>query len=110
MVKLTSREGMKRYRSECSGRRKEIFSTRCPPPRKRLPKTRVLCVRHRHGILHDSCPTDQHTHSSPKACICIGTTSTYRKQLQQFAMLAAMSRKGDCWDNAPMESSGVSEK
>ncbi len=28
----------------------------------------------------------------------------YRKQLQQFGMLASMSRKGDCWDNAPMES------
>ena len=28
----------------------------------------------------------------------------YRTQLQQFGMLASMSRKGDCWDNAPMES------
>ena len=28
----------------------------------------------------------------------------YRKQLQQFGMLVSMSRKGDCWDNAPMES------
>ncbi len=28
----------------------------------------------------------------------------YRKQLQQFGMQASMSRKGDCWDNAPMES------
>lgn len=28
----------------------------------------------------------------------------YQKQLQQFGMQASMSRKGDCWDNAPMES------
>ena len=28
----------------------------------------------------------------------------YRAQLQQFGMLVSMSRKGDCWDNAPMES------
>ena len=28
----------------------------------------------------------------------------YRKQLQQFGMQASMSRKGNCWDNAPMES------
>ena len=28
----------------------------------------------------------------------------YQRQLQQFGMLASMSRKGDCWDNAPMES------
>ena len=28
----------------------------------------------------------------------------YQKQLRQFGMQASMSRKGDCWDNAPMES------
>ena len=28
----------------------------------------------------------------------------YRKKLQQHGMLCLMSRKGDCWDNAPMES------
>ena len=28
----------------------------------------------------------------------------YRRRLQQNGMLASMSRKGDCWDNAPMES------
>ena len=28
----------------------------------------------------------------------------YQKQLQQFGMRVSMSRKGDCWDNAPMES------
>jgi putative transposase len=28
----------------------------------------------------------------------------YRKRLQQHGMLCSMSRKGDCWDNAPMES------
>lgn len=28
----------------------------------------------------------------------------YQKLLEQFGMTASMSRKGDCWDNAPMES------
>ena len=28
----------------------------------------------------------------------------YQKLLRQFGMQASMSRKGDCWDNAPMES------
>jgi len=28
----------------------------------------------------------------------------YRKRLRQYGMLCSMSRKGDCWDNAPMES------
>jgi len=28
----------------------------------------------------------------------------YQKLLKQFGMTASMSRKGDCWDNAPMES------
>jgi putative transposase len=28
----------------------------------------------------------------------------YQKLLRQFGMKASMSRKGDCWDNAPMES------
>jgi putative transposase len=28
----------------------------------------------------------------------------YQQSLRQFGMLASMSRKGDCWDNAPMES------
>lgn len=27
----------------------------------------------------------------------------YQKRLEQYGMLASMSRKGDCWDNAPME-------
>jgi transposase InsO family protein len=27
----------------------------------------------------------------------------YRSQLQQWQMIASMSRKGDCWDNAPTE-------
>jgi len=29
---------------------------------------------------------------------------TYRKMLEQFGMTASMSRKGNCYDNAPMES------
>lgn len=28
----------------------------------------------------------------------------YQKILKQFGMIASMSRKGNCWDNAPMES------
>ena len=28
----------------------------------------------------------------------------YQDLLQQFGMIASMSRKGDCYDNAPMES------
>ena len=28
----------------------------------------------------------------------------YRKRLREHGMLCSMSRKGDCWDNAPMES------
>jgi putative transposase len=28
----------------------------------------------------------------------------YRKLLKQFQMTQSMSRKGNCWDNAPMES------
>jgi len=31
-------------------------------------------------------------------------THDYQKLLGQFGMTASMSRKGDCWDNAPMES------
>jgi len=27
----------------------------------------------------------------------------YQKLLRQFGMTVSMSRKGDCWDNAPME-------
>ena len=28
----------------------------------------------------------------------------YRKQLEQHGLVASMSRKGNCYDNAPMES------
>ena len=28
----------------------------------------------------------------------------YRARLREHGMLCSMSRKGDCWDNAPMES------
>src|SRR4051812_28700951 len=31
-------------------------------------------------------------------------TLTYRKRLKQHGMLCSMSRKGDCWGNAPTES------
>jgi len=31
-------------------------------------------------------------------------SSTYQQLLQEFGILCSMSRKGNCWDNAPMES------
>lgn len=31
-------------------------------------------------------------------------THDYQNLLQQFGMIASMSRKGNCYDNAPMES------
>ena len=35
----------------------------------------------------------------------------YQKLLRQFGMVPSMSRKGDCWDTAPMESFlGLPEK
>ena len=51
-------------------------STKRPPP----------------GLLH---------HSDRGSQYC---SHDYRKMLKQFGMMASMSRKGDCWDNAPMES------
>jgi transposase InsO family protein len=33
-----------------------------------------------------------------------GRISRYRKAVQSAAFQASMSRKGDCYDNAPMES------
>ena len=51
-------------------------STKRPPP----------------GLLH---------HSDRGSQYC---SHDYRKMLRQFGMTASMSRKGDCWDNAPMES------
>jgi putative transposase len=31
------------------------------------------------------------------------TAHAYRRHLQQHGMLASVSRRDDCWDNAPME-------
>ena len=28
----------------------------------------------------------------------------YQQQLREFGIVCSMSRKGNCWDNAPMES------
>jgi putative transposase len=42
------------------------------------------------------------THHSDRGVQC--AAHEYRKRLQQHGMLCSMSRKGDCWDNAPMES------
>lgn len=44
-----------------------------------------------HGLIHHS------DRGSQYAC------HEYQKQLERYGMLASMSRKGDCWDNAPME-------
>ena len=41
------------------------------------------------------------THSDQGSQYC---ASDYQNLLQQFGMIASMSRKGDCYDNAPMES------
>ena len=43
------------------------------------------------GLLHHS------DRGSQYAC------HEYRRQLVQYGMIASMSRKGDCWDNAPTE-------
>lgn len=52
----------------------------------------VAAKRPAKGLIH---------HSDRGSQYC---SHAYQKQLQQFGMLASMSRKGDCWDNAPMES------
>ncbi len=44
------------------------------------------------GLIHHS------DRGSQYAC------TDYREALQSHGMLCSMSRKGDCWDNAPMES------
>ena len=43
------------------------------------------------GLLHHS------DRGSQYAC------NEYQKQLKHYGMIASMCRKGDCWDNAPME-------
>ena len=52
----------------------------------------VAAKRPAKGLIH---------HSDRGSQYC---SHAYRKQSQQFGMQASMSRKGDCWDNAPMES------
>ena len=52
----------------------------------------VAAKRPAKGLIH---------HSDRGSQYC---SHAYRKQLQQFGMQASMTRKGDCWDNAPMES------
>lgn len=44
------------------------------------------------GLLHHSDRGSQYT------------SHAYRKRLEQTAMTVSMSRKGNCWDNAAMES------
>lgn len=52
----------------------------------------VAAKRHGTGLVH-------HSDRSSQYC-----AHAYQKLLQQFGMQASMSRKGNCWDNAPMES------
>lgn len=54
---------------------------------------RAVAARHpAKGLIH---------HSDRGSQYC---ATAYRRLLQQFGMRCSMSRKGDCWDNAPMES------
>ena len=60
---------------------------------------RAVSVRHPgKGLIH---------HSDRGSQYC---AHGYQKLLQQFGMRASMSRKGDCWDNAPMESFFATQK
>ena len=52
----------------------------------------VAAKRPKEGLLH---------HSDRGSQYC---AQAYQKLLRQFGMQASMSRKGNCWDNAPMES------
>ena len=52
----------------------------------------VAAKRPGKGLLH---------HSERGSQYC---AHAYQKLLRQFGMQASMSRKGNCWDNAPMES------
>ena len=52
----------------------------------------VAAKRPGKGLLH---------HSDRGSQYC---AHAYQKLLRQFGMQASMSRKGNCWDNAPMES------
>ncbi len=52
----------------------------------------VAAKRPGRGLIH---------HSDRGSQYC---SQAYQKLLCQFVMQASMSRKGNCWDNAPMES------
>lgn len=52
----------------------------------------VAAKRPAKGLIH---------HSDRGSRYC---ANAYRKLLEQFGMKASMSRKGNCYDNAPMES------
>ena len=54
--------------------------------------------RPRHGLIHHSDRGSQYA------------SLAYRQQLAQFGMAASMSRRGNCYDNAPMESFWASLK
>ena len=49
--------------------------------------------------------TKKHRRSLSKSCaICAQRLPTYRELLAEHSMIQSMSRKANCWDNAPMES------
>ena len=52
----------------------------------------VWAKRPRPGLIH---------HSDRGSLYC---TQVYQEQLRQCGMIASMSRRGNCYDNAPMES------
>ena len=52
----------------------------------------IACRRPRPGLLHHADRGVQYA------------AHGYRRRLEEHGMLCSMSRRGDCWDNAPMES------
>lgn len=52
----------------------------------------IACRRPRSGLVHHADRGVQYA------------AHGYRRRLEEHGMLCSMSRKGDCWDNAPMES------
>ncbi len=48
------------------------------------------------------CPKAGFLHHSDRGCQY--TSQAYRKRLEQVGAVVSLSRKGNCWDNAAMES------
>ena len=54
-----------------------------------------------HNALSSRCPQDGLLHHSDRGCQY--ASSHYRELLEQHGIDCSMSRRGNCWDNAPME-------